>query len=230
MRCGSFATGSAARRPASDDVQIAILLYDRLVALDAIGPYDVLKLLPAADVRLVAAQAGEVATDGPLKLVAGDTLEAVPRPDIVVVPGGPGAVAAARDERVLRWLRAAHEHTRYTASVCWGSEILGAAGLLDGVEATSHWLVHEQLSDHGAIAVDERVVVSGRIITSAGVSAGIDMALALAALTAGDAIAEWIALILEYAPEPPSAGAGSPHTAAPELVAQLRDGYARSRR
>lgn len=209
-------------------MQIAILLYDGLVALDAIGPYDVLKLLPEADVRLVATQAGEVATDGPLKLVAGETLAAVPRPDIIVVPGGPGALAAAADERVLDWVRSAHEHARYTTSVCWGSEILGAAGLLQGVEATSHWLVRDELSDHGAVAVDERVVVSGRIITSAGVSAGIDMALALAALTAGDEIADWIALALEYAPEPPSAGAGSPHTAAPELVAHLRDGYARS--
>ena len=210
-------------------MQIAILLFDRLVALDAIGPYDVLKLLPDADVRLVAVRAGEVATDGPLKLVAGETLEAVPRPDIVVVPGGPGALDAARDEHVLGWLRDAHDHTRYTTSVCWGSEILGAAGLLRGVHATSHWLVREELSGHGAIAVDERVVVSDRIITSAGVSAGIDMALALAALTAGKEIADWIALALEYAPEPPSATAGSPHTAAPELVAHLRAGYARSR-
>lgn len=211
-------------------MQIAIVLFDGLVALDAVGPYDVLKLLPQADVRLVAAQAGEVATDGPLKLVAGETLDAVPRPDIIVVPGGPGALAAARDERVLAWLRGAHDHTRYTTSVCWGSEVLGAAGLLRGVPATSHWLVRAELSDHGAIAVDERVVVSGRIITSAGVSAGIDMALKLAALTAGDEIADWIALTLEYAPEPPSAGAGSPDTAAPELVARLRDGYARSPR
>lgn len=210
-------------------MQIAILLYDRLTALDAVGPYDVLKLMPDADVRLVAARAGEVATDGPLRLVAGESLDAVTRPDIVVVPGGPGAPAAARDERVLDWLRSAHEHTRYTTSVCWGSEILGAAGLLQGVEATTHWLVRDELSDHGAIAVDARVVVRGRIITSAGVSAGIDMALTLAALTAGDEIADWIALTLEYAPEPPSAAAGSPHTAAPELVAHLRDGYARSR-
>jgi putative intracellular protease/amidase len=211
-------------------VQIAILLFDGVVALDAIGPYDVLKLLPEADLRLVAASAGEVATDGPLKLVADEALDAVPRPDIVVVPGGPGALQASRDERVLRWLRSTHEHTRYTTSVCWGSELLGAAGLLRGVHATSHWLVREELSAHGAIAVDARVVVSGRIITSAGVSAGIDMALRLAALTAGDEIADWIALTLEYAPEPPSVGAGSPHTAAPELVAQLRDGYARARR
>lgn len=211
-------------------MQIAILLYDGLTALDAIGPYDVLKLMPDADVRLVATQAGEVATDGPLKLVAGEPLQAVARPDIVVVPGGPGARAAAADERILEWLRGAHEQTRFTTSVCWGSELLGAAGLLRGVPATSHWLVHEELGDHGAIPVDERVVVSGRIITSAGVSAGIDMALRLAALTAGDDVARRIALILEYAPEPPFAGAGSPHTAAPDLVAGMRTGYAGSRR
>ena len=210
-------------------MQIAILLYDGVVALDAVGPYDVLKLMPGADVRLVAASAGPVRTDGPLSLVAGATIDEVARPDIVVVPGGPGAVAAARDERLLAWLRSAHAHTRVTASVCWGSELLGAAGLLDGVEATSHWLVHGELARHGAIAVDERVVVSGRIVTSAGVSAGIDMALALVAMTAGEDVARRIQLILEYAPEPPFAGAGSAATAAPALVAEMRAGYARSR-
>jgi putative intracellular protease/amidase len=211
-------------------MQIAILLYDGVVALDAIGPYDVLKLMPEADVRLVATTAGEVATDGPLKLVAGDELQDVPRPDIVVVPGGPGAMTASRDERVLRWLREAHEHTRYTTSVCWGSELLGAAGLLRGVRATSHWLVREELSSHGAVPVDERVVVSGRIITSAGVSAGIDMALRLVALLAGEDDARRIQLVLEYAPEPPYDGAGSPRGAAPQLVESMRAGYARSRR
>lgn len=210
-------------------MQVAILLYDGVVALDAVGPYDVLKLMPDADVRLVAADAGEIATDGPLKLVAGATLDAVPRPDIVVVPGGPGALAVRHDDRVLAWLRAAHDHSRFTASVCWGSELLGAAGLLHGVRATSHWLVRDELAEHGAIAVDERVVVSGRIITSAGVSAGIDMALRLAALTAGAEVADRIALTLEYAPDPPSPGAGSPHTATPELVARLRHGYAAAR-
>ncbi|MFP5363566.1 MAG: DJ-1/PfpI family protein [Thermoleophilia bacterium] len=210
-------------------MQIAILLFDGVVALDAVGPYDVLKLMPDADVRLVAVDAGEVATDGPLKLVAGEALGAVPRPDIVVVPGGPGALAARDDDRVLAWLRGAHEHSRFTTSVCWGSELLGAAGLLRGVRATSHWLVRGELAGHGAIVVEERVVVDGRIITSAGVSAGIDMALRLAALTAGDEVAEWIALTLEYAPDPPSAGAGSPATAAPELVARLREGYATAR-
>ncbi len=211
------------------DVQIAILLYHRLVALDAVGPYDVLKLMPGADVRLVAAEPGEIATDGPLRLVADEALQAVPRPDIVVVPGGPGAHAASADERVRSWLRRAHEHTAYTASVCWGSQLLGAAGLLDGVQATSHWLVHDELAVHGAIPVDERVVVSGRIITSAGVSAGIDMALVLAALVAGDDVARRIALILEYAPEPPFGAAGSPRGAEPALVAGMRRSYQESR-
>jgi len=209
-------------------MQIAILLFDGIVALDAVGPYDVLKLMPGADVRLVAATPGEIATDGPLRLVAQEAIAALPRPDVVVVPGGVGAVAASRDERLLRWLRGAHEHTSYTTSVCWGSELLGAAGLLEGIEATSHWLVREQLARHGAIPVDERVVVSGRIITSAGVSAGIDMALRLVALTAGADAARHIALALEYAPEPPFEGAGSPCTAAPELVAAMRHAYARS--
>lgn len=203
-------------------MQIAILLFDDVVALDAVGPYDVLKLMPGADVRLVSATAGPVRTDGPLSLIAGETIDEVARPDIVVVPGGPGAAAASRDERLLAWLRSVHENTRVTASVCWGSELLGAAGLLDGVEATSHWLVRDELARHGAIAVDERVVVSGRIVTSAGVSAGIDMALRLVAMTAGEDAARRIQLILEYAPEPPFPGAGSPGTAVPALVAEMR--------
>ena len=210
-------------------MQIAILLFDGVVALDAIGPYEVLKFLPRADVRLVGVQAGEVSTDGALRLVAGQPLDAVVAPDVLVVPGGPGARAASHDERLLSWLRAAHEHTRYTASVCWGSQLLGAAGLLRGVEATTHWLAHADLAGHGAIPVDERVVVSGRIVTSAGVSAGIDMALRLAALLADEDAARRIALALEYAPEPPFPGAGSPSTAEPAVVAEMRDGYTRAR-
>lgn len=205
-------------------MQIAILLFDRVVALDAVGPYDVLKLMPGADVRLVAVAAGEVATDGPLRLVAGESLDDVPRPDVVVVPGGPGAIAASADERHLRWLRSAHEHSSWTGSVCSGSELLGAAGLLDGVRATSHWLIHDGLARHGAIAVQERVVVSGRIVTSAGVSSGIDMALALVALIAGDEAAQRIQLTLEYAPEPPFR-AGSPRTAPRALVHDMRAAF-----
>jgi putative intracellular protease/amidase len=206
-------------------VQVAILLFDGMVALDAIGPYDVLKLVPGAEIRLVAAQAGAIATDGPLRLVAGDPLAAVPRPDVIVIPGGPGATAAAGDERHLRWLRAAHDHATWTTSVCTGSELLGAAGLLDGIAATSHWLIRDELPRHGATPLDERVVVRGRIITCAGVSAGIDMALTVAALIAGDDVAQRIQLTLEYAPQPPFHG-GSPATAPPGLVDELRAGYA----
>lgn len=135
--------------------QVAILLFDGVVALDAVGPYDVLKLIPGADVRLVAIEAGEVRTDGPLRLVAAQSLDDVPRPDVVVVPGGPGSRAAAADERHLRWLRDAHAHSRWTSSVCSGADLLGAAGLLDGIEATTHWLIHSELAGHGAIAVDD---------------------------------------------------------------------------
>jgi transcriptional regulator GlxA family with amidase domain len=201
--------------------QIAILLFDQVVALDAVGPYDVLKLIPGADVRLVAIESGEVRTDGPLRLVAAQSLEDVSRPDVVVVPGGPGSRAAAADERHLGWLRGAHEHSRWTASVCSGAELLGAAGLLEGVAATTHWLIHAGLAGYGAIPVDERVVVSGRIVTSAGVSAGIDMALTLAELIAGVEVAQRIQLTLEYAPEPPL-HAGSPHSAPAALVRDMR--------
>ncbi|MBA2792707.1 MAG: DJ-1/PfpI family protein [Thermoleophilaceae bacterium] len=206
-------------------MQIAILLFDGVTALDAVGPYEVLKLLPEADVRLVAKVPGEKATDGgPLKLVADHALADVPRPEILVVPGGPGARALFGDESVLSWLRSAHEHSRWTTSVCWGSALLGAAGLLEGLRATSHWLAREDLAGYGARPVDERVVVSGKVITSAGVSAGIDMALQLAALEAGVSVAQAIQLLIEYDPQPPF-DAGSPETAPAEVVELIRGGW-----
>lgn len=203
-------------------MQVAILLFDGVTALDAVGPYEVLRLLPGADVRLVASTAGEKATDGgPLKLVATHSLAAVTDPDIVLVPGGPGAEALFRDEHVLGWLRSVHEGSRWTTSVCWGSAVLGAAGLLDGQRATSHWLARDGLAEHGAHPVDERVVVSGKLITSAGVSAGIDMALRLAALEAGETVAQAIQLLIEYDPQPPF-DAGSPDRAPAEALELLR--------
>ena len=203
-------------------VQIAILLFDGVTALDAVGPYEVLRLLPGADVRLVAGTAGEKATDGgPLKLVADHALADVPSPEIVVVPGGPGARVLLGDEAVLAWLRSVHERSRWTTSVCWGSAVLGAAGLLEGREATSHWLARDGLAEYGARPVDERVVISGKVVTSAGVSAGIDMGLRLAALEAGTAVAQSIQLLIEYDPQPPF-NAGSPHKAPAEVVEQLR--------
>ncbi len=205
-------------------MQVAILLFDGVTALDAVGPYEVLKLLPDADVRLVAEVPGEKATDGgPLKLVADHAFADVPRPAIVVVPGGPGARALFGDEAVLSWLRSVHEHSRWTTSVCWGSAVLGSAGLLEGLEATSHWLSHDDLAQDGARPVNERVVVSGKVITSAGVSAGIDMALCLAALAAGVSVAQAIQLLLEYDPQPPF-DAGSPETAPAEVVERVRGG------
>jgi putative intracellular protease/amidase len=205
-------------------MDIAILLYQGLTALDAIGPYEVLSRLPDANVKFVASEAGPVVTDnGMLTLVAGHALEEVERADIVLVPGGPGEVAARAGEPVLEWLRKVDQTSAWTTSVCTGSLILGAAGLLAGKRATSHWLALEQLGRLGARAVSERVVFDGKIVTAAGVSAGIDMALALAARVAGDAVAQAIQLGIEYDPQPPF-DAGSPEKAPPEVVELLRAG------
>ena len=205
-------------------MQVAILLFDGVTALDAVGPYEVLKLLPGADVRLVAGAPGEKATDGgPLRLVADQALAEVSSPEIVLVPGGPGARALFDDESVLAWLRSAHERSRWTTSVCWGSAVLGAAGLLEGLRATSHWRAREDLALHGALPVAERVVIDGKVITSAGVSAGIDMALRLAALEAGESVAQAIQLLIEYDPQPPF-DAGSPERAPAEVVELVRGG------
>jgi putative intracellular protease/amidase len=200
----------------------AILLYDGFTALDAIGPYEVLSRLPGARVTFVAAEAGPVHTDNRmLTLLAEASLADVPAPDVVLVPGGPGEVAARAGGPALDWLRAAHETSTWTTSVCTGSLILAAAGLLDGKRATSHWLALEKLAELGAVAVEERVVFDGKIVTGAGVSAGIDMSLALAARIAGDAVAQAIQLGIEYDPQPPF-DAGSPNSAPPEIVALLR--------
>jgi len=203
-------------------MDIVIVLYDRLTALDAIGPYEVLSRLPGANLRFLAAERGPVRTDnGMLTLLAEHTLEEVRNPDIVVVPGGPGEVAARAGGPVLDWLREAHRTSTWTTSVCTGSLVLAAAGLLDGRRATSHWLALEQLAALGAEATPERVVFDGKIVTAAGVSAGIDMALALAERVAGRQVAEAIQLGIEYDPQPPL-HAGSPASAPPEVVELLR--------
>ncbi|HEX4484361.1 MAG TPA: DJ-1/PfpI family protein [Solirubrobacteraceae bacterium] len=200
----------------------AILLYDGFTALDAIGPYEVLSRLPGARVTFVAAEAGPVQTDNRmLSLLAEASLADVSTPEIVLVPGGPGEVAARAGGPALDWLRAAHETSAWTTSVCTGSLILAAAGLLDGRRATSHWLALEKLTELGAVAVKERVAFDGKIVTGAGVSAGIDMALTLAARIAGDDLAQAIQLGIEYDPQPPF-DAGSPSKAPAEIVALLR--------
>jgi putative intracellular protease/amidase len=203
-------------------MDIAILLYDRLTALDAVGPYEVLSRLPGASARFVAVEPGPVMTDnGMLTLVAEGSLEDASAPDIVLVPGGPGEVAARAGGPALDWLRAVHETSAWTTSVCTGSLILAAAGLLEGKRATSHWLALEQLRELGAEPVSERVVFDGKIVTAAGVSAGIDMALALAAAIAGDEVAQAIQLGIEYDPQPPF-DAGSPAKAPAAIVEGVR--------
>ena len=203
-------------------MQIAIVLYDRLTALDAIGPYEVLSRLPDAELSFLAAERGPVRTDnGMLTLVAESTLADMSHPDIVVVPGGPGEVAARAGGPVLEWLAAAHATSKWTTSVCTGSLVLAAAGLLEGKRATSHWLALEELRALGAEPVQERVVFDGKIVTAAGVSAGIDMALALADAVAGREVAQAIQLGIEYDPQPPF-DAGSPQKAPAGIVAALR--------
>jgi putative intracellular protease/amidase len=200
----------------------AILLYPGFTALDAIGPYEVLSRLPGARVTFVAAAAGPVKTDNVmLTVLAERSLEEVPAPEIVLVPGGPGEVAARAGGPALDWLRAAHETSTWTTSVCTGSLILAAAGLLEGKRATGHWLAMEKLRELGAEAVSERVVFDGKLVTAAGVSSGIDMALTLAARIAGEQVAQAIQLGIEYDPQPPF-DAGAPHKAPAEIVALLR--------
>jgi transcriptional regulator GlxA family with amidase domain len=204
------------------EMQIAILLFDRLTALDAIGPYEVLSRLPGATVTFVAQEPGQQRTDtGWLALSADAALAELQHPDIVLVPGGPGQAALMEDGPVHEWLRAAHETSSWTTSVCTGSLVLAAAGLLSGRRATSHWLALDELGRLGAMPVSERVVFDGRLVTAAGVSAGIDMALALAGRVAGEQVAQAIQLGIEYDPQPPFE-AGSPLKAPAEVVETLR--------
>lgn len=203
-------------------MDIAILIFPRFAALDAVGPYEVLSRLPGARVTFVAEQAiPQRADTGQLGLLADGTLEDLPNPEIVLVPGGPGQSALMEDGPVHAWLRAADATSTWTASVCTGSLILGAAGLLSGKRATSNWQALDQLGDLGAEVVPERVVFDGKYATSAGVTAGLDMALSLAAKIAGEPVAQAIQLGLEYDPEPPF-DAGSPDKAPAEIVEAVR--------
>lgn len=201
-------------------MEIAILLYDGVTALDAIGPYEVLHMAPDATVKFVATQPGLIRTDfGMLNLNADYALADVPKPDILLVPGAPDPGAAIGDEATLEWLRAAHATTTWTTSVCTGALVLGAAGLLAGRRATTHWMALDALGQFGAQPVSERVVRDGKLMTAAGVSSGIDMALSLVVEQWDKATAQEIQLIIEYDPEPPLQ-AGSPDKA----PAEIRDG------
>ncbi len=204
-------------------MQIAIALYEGLTVLDAIGPYQVLTRVPGAEVVVVAASRGRLSDDlGLLHFDIENTFDEVPQPDILVVPGGMMTRRILRDGHpIIEWVRSAHEHTTWTTSVCTGSLVLGAAGVLDGLEATTHWCSLEKLRDYGATPTLQRVVVQGKVITAAGVSAGIDMALHLAIELAGVEVAQAIQLAIEYDPQPPL-DAGSPTKAPPEITELVR--------
>lgn len=203
-------------------MQIAVLLYDRFTALDAIGPFDTLGRLPDSEVVFVSERPGPVRTDsGALALVADKGLDEVTRPDIVVVPGGPHPELEMENPAVVHWLRTVDATTTWTTSVCTGSLLLAAAGLLEGRRAASHWLYLDRLPAFGAEPTGERVVYDGKYVTAAGVSSGIDMGLGLLGRIAGDEYAQTVQLMTEYDPQPPY-DAGSPDKAPAEIVARLR--------
>jgi len=203
-------------------MEIAILLYDRFTALDCIGPYELLSRLPGARVRFVSVDGGLVRADtGMLAVQTEGPLDRIDAPDLVLVPGGPGDEAAAADGRIRAWLRRVHPKTKWTTSVCTGSIVLAAAGLLDGIEATTHWARRERLAELGATPVSKRVVRAGKIVTGAGVSAGIDMALELVREEMGADFAQGLQLAIEYDPDPPF-DAGSPSKAPAHVLEMVR--------
>ena len=196
-------------------MEIAILIYSDLTALDAVGPYEVFGRVPGTEVRFVGERTGPVRTDqGSLALTVDFTLEQVTSPDVVLVPGGLGQRRLMSDGPVHRWLRDVDTRSTWTTSVCTGSLVLAAAGLLQGRRATSHWMRRPDLAAHGVVPADERVVFDGKYVTAGGVSSGIDMALTLVDRMHGRFVAEAVQCGIEYDPAPPY-DAGSPATADP---------------
>jgi transcriptional regulator GlxA family with amidase domain len=204
------------------DMKIACLIFDKFTALDVVGPYEVLSRLPGTEFTFVGKETGAKRSDtGLLGLTADRTLAELPDPDLLLVGGGEGNRPMLDDREILDWLREADEGTTWTTSVCTGALVLGAAGLLDGKRATTHWAYLDRLRQYGAEPVSERYVVDGKLATAAGVSAGIDMALDLVGRIGGEDVAKAIQLGIEYDPAPPF-DAGAPHKASPELVEFIR--------
>ena len=202
-------------------MQIALLLYDNLTLLDAVGPYEVLGRIPGAELKIVSPTGDPVTTDQGLQLTPHGDLSLAPAPEVLVIPGGEGEEPLRSDEPVINWIRAVDAGSQWTTSVCTGSLLLAAAGLLQGRRATSHWTALEVLREYGAEPTGERVVVDGKYVTAAGVSSGIDMALWLTAQLTSDLVAQTVQLGIEYDPQPPF-DAGAPHKAPPEAVDYFR--------
>lgn len=197
---------------------VALGLYQGFTALDLIGPYEVLAYLPGAQVVLCADKAGVVDDhNNRVHLRVDQTFADIPHPDVLLVPGGPDAGQYAKDDHpIVDWIRQAHPHTTWTTSVCTGALLLGAAGLLDGLPATTHWASYDELASFGARPTEQRVVTAGKIVTGAGVSSGIDLALTLAADIAGPEVAQTIQLAIEYDPQPPF-NSGAPSKAPKQI-------------
>jgi cyclohexyl-isocyanide hydratase len=200
---------------------IGMLIFPRLTQLDMTGPYEVLARLPNTKVHLVAHTMAPVQTDRGMQIMPTITFADCPQLDVVMVPGGPGQQDLMEDDVVLAFLRKQAAGARYVTSVCTGSLVLGAAGLLKGRRATCHWAAMEHLKPLGATPVSQRVVMDGNVITGAGVASGIDFALAVAAILESEEVARQIQLQIEYDPSPPF-DSGSTETASPETVALLR--------
>jgi cyclohexyl-isocyanide hydratase len=207
---------------ATDGLTVGLLLFPEMTQLDLTGPYEVFVSLPRTTVHLVWKTLEPVTTGGGLRMLPTTTLATCPKLDVICVPGGPGQVALMRDAEVLAFLRKQAETCRYVTSVCTGSLVLGAAGLLRGFRATSHWLSLDQLALLGAMPVAERIVMDGNRITGGGITSGIDFALFVAAQLFGEDVAKEVQLRIEYDPAPPF-NSGSPRTAEPALVARLSE-------
>lgn len=203
-------------------MQITILLFDKLAAQDAVGPFEAFRCVPGWDIRFVGLRTGEVRSEGGLGLVVDQTLDQATEADLILVPGGIGIDALLENEAVLSWLREIDAVTKWTTSVCTGALLLGAAGLLEGKRATSNWQALGELGKYGAEALGGgRWVEDGKTITAAGVTAGIDMALHLIGREAGPEVAQAVQLGIEYDPDPPF-DSGSPEKAPPEIVELVR--------
>jgi putative intracellular protease/amidase len=212
-------------------LQVAIPLFPRFTALDGIGPYEVLQRIPFIDIVFIGHRRGEVRSDNDmLGLTVDATFDEVDEPDVIVFPGGIGTRPLEQDERVLEWVRHAHDSTLFTTSVCTGSLVLGAAGLLQGLTATTHWSCYPELAAHGAVPTAQRVVEHAdlRLITAAGVSSGIDMALRLVELLVDRTAAEAAQLMIEYDPQPPYDSGSLPKSS--EAVVARVAAYAADRR
>jgi cyclohexyl-isocyanide hydratase len=209
----------------ADPFRIVFILYPRLTQLDFTGPYEVLGRMPGAEILIASKDGGTLVTEMGLTFADLRALADIESCDMIMVPGGPGQTEAMLDPDFMAEVRRLGTSARYVTSVCTGSLILAAAGLLKGKRAGSHWAYRELLSAFGAIPDDARVVRDGNAITGGGVTAGIDIALSIVADLKGEENAKMIQLMIEYAPAPPF-NSGRPETASPETVAAVKQRFA----